>query len=436
MERDDFLTKMVAHRQNGLIKVITGIRRCGKSYLVFNLFYNYLLESGVATDRIISLVLDDDAFAELRHPVRLGEYIRQRISSKKEQFYVLIDEIQYCYRLKRDSADESLVAPEDRDSLYISFYDVLNGIQRLGNVDIYVTGSNSKMLSDNVLSIFRGRGDEIRVHPFSFAEHYACRGGDKNDAWEDYMTYGGMPLAVFDSDEQSRRSYLTNLYNEVYVKDLIEHNNIKALPLLENILDALCSSIGSLTNPTKLAKTIKTTMGRSTTSNTVDLYTQYLTQAFLFRQAKRYDVKGKKYFETPYKLYAEDVGIRNARLNWRQQERPHLMENILFNELIRRGYAVDVGVVAIDNKKNGKREVRQHEIDFVINRGFDKTYIQSAFNIDSPEKRERELLPFRHCNDFFRKIIVTGGNEKMWQDEEGVIHVGIIPFLLDRKSLD
>lgn len=436
MDRDDFLAKMVAHRQNGLIKVITGIRRSGKSYLVFTLFQRHLLESGVSAEHIISLALDDDAFAELRHPVRLGEYIRQRISSRKEQYYVLIDEIQYCYRLKRDTTDESLVDPEDRESLYISFYDVLNGIQRLGNVDIYVTGSNSKMLSDNMLSIFRGRGDEIRIHPFSFAEYHSCRGGDKNDVWEDYMTYGGMPLAVFDSDEQSRRNYLINLYREVYIKDLIEHNEIKDVPLLENILDAICSSVGSLTNPTKLAKTIKTTMARNTTSNTVDLYTQYLTQAFLFRQAKRYDVKGKKYFETPYKLYAEDVGVRNARLNWRQQERPHLMENILYNELVRRGYAVDVGVVAIDSKTDGKREVRQHEIDFVINQGFKKTYIQSAFTMDSPEKTEQELLPFRHCKDFFRKIVVTGGNEKMWHDDEGIIHVGIIPFLLDRKFLD
>lgn len=436
MERKDCLEQLVSRMNNGLIKVVTGIRRCGKSYLVFSLFKQYLLEQlHVSQEHIVTLALDDDACAAYRNPLHLSKYLRERIASPHDQYYILIDEIQYCYRVKRDDVDEKQVAPEDRDSLYISFYDVLNGIQRLGNVDIYVTGSNSKMLANDIKTIFRGRSDEIRLHPFSFSEYHAYIQGDKSDDWENYMTYGGMPLAVFERDETKRRNYLVGLYSEVYLKDLVERNRIQEPMLLEAIIDVLNSAVGSLTNPSKLANTISSTMNIRTTSNTVDVYIEYLRQAFLFGKAKRFDVKGKKYFETPYKLYSEDIGLRNARLNWRQQERPHIMENILYNELVRRGLSVDVGVVAIDSRKNGKREVRSHEIDFIVNQGFNKTYIQSAFAMDSQEKREQELLPLRQCKDFFRKIVVTGGNEKLWQDEEGILHIGIIPFLLDGKIL-
>lgn len=436
MNRIEYLEKLQSRMHNGLIKVITGIRRCGKSYLLFTLFKNYLLESGVPENRIISLALDDKTFTNLRNPLLLDEYIRQRITDNTNQFYLLIDEIQYCVKIKLDNMNERMVVPEDRDSLYISFYEVLNGIQRLGNVDIYVTGSNSKMLSDDIRTEFRGRGDEIRIHPFSFAEYHACLGGDKYDEWEDYMLYGGMPLAVLDSNEQSRRAYLINLFEEVYIKDIIEHNDIKDQYLLESLLDTLSSSIGSLTNPTKLANTINSTMSLKTSSNTIDLYTKYFAQSFLFNKAKRYDVKGKKYFDTPYKLYSEDVGLRNARLNWRQQERSHLMENILFNELIRRDYTVDIGVVTIETRQDGKRELRQHEIDFIINKGFNKIYIQSSFAMDTLEKQNQELLPFMYCRDFFRKVVITGGNEKLWADEQGILHIGIIPFLLDKKILE
>ena len=249
------------------------------------------------------------------------------------------------------------------------------------------------------------------------------------------MAFGGMPLSVLQEDEQERRDYLVHLFSTVYVKDLLEHNDIELPWLLENLLDVLSSSIGSLTNPLKLVDTIHSVTGQSVGRNTIDLYISYLQQAYLFKQAKRYDIKGKNYFATPYKLFAEDVGLRNARLNWRQQEQTHLMENILFNELRIRGYAVDVGVVPIETRKDGKREVRQHEIDFIVNRGFSRTYIQSAFALGTIQKEEQELLPFRHCRDAFRKIIVTGGSEKMWQDEQGVIHVGIIPFLLDESIL-
>lgn len=435
MNRDRYLQKLLKRRGNGQIKVITGIRRCGKSYLLFNLFRNHLLDEGVPASNIITLALDDDEHDKLRDPRKLGTFLREQIAGLSGKITILLDEIQYCHKVKRDDVDETIVAPEDRDSLYMTFYEVLNGLQRHDNIDIYVTGSNSKMLSDNVLTIFRGRGDEVRIHPFSFAEYYGCVGGDKTTAFQDYMAFGGMPLSVMQEDEQERRDYLVHLFSTVYVKDLLEHNDIELPWLLENLLDVLSSSIGSLTNPLKLVDTIHSVTGQSVGRNTIDLYISYLQQAYLFKQAKRYDIKGKKYFATPYKLFAEDVGLRNARLNWRQQEQTHLMENILFNELRIRGYAVDVGVVPIETRKDGKREVRQHEIDFIVNRGFSRTYIQSAFALGTTEKEEQELLPFRHCRDAFRKIIVTGGSEKMWQDEQGVIHVGIIPFLLDESIL-
>ena len=435
MNRDRYLQKLLKRRGNGQIKVITGIRRCGKSYLLFNLFRNHLLDEGVPASNIITLALDDDEHDKLRDPRKLGTFLREQIAGLSGKITILLDEIQYCHKVKRNDVDETIVAPEDRDSLYMTFYEVLNGLQRHDNIDIYVTGSNSKMLSDNVLTIFRGRGDEVRIHPFSFAEYYGCVGGDKTTAFQDYMAFGGMPLSVMQEDEQERRDYLVHLFSTVYVKDLLEHNDIELPWLLENLLDVLSSSIGSLTNPLKLVDTIHSVTGQSVGRNTIDLYISYLQQAYLFKQAKRYDIKGKNYFATPYKLFAEDVGLRNARLNWRQQEQTHLMENILFNELRIRGYAVDVGVVPIETRKDGKREVRQHEIDFIVNRGFSRTYIQSAFALGTTEKEEQELLPFRHCRDAFRKIIVTGGSEKMWQDEQGVIHVGIIPFLLDESIL-
>ena len=435
MNRDRYLQKLLKRRGNGQIKIITGIRRCGKSYLLFNLFRNHLLDEGVPASNIITLALDDDEHDKLRDPRKLGTFLREQIAGLSGKITILLDEIQYCHKVKRNDVDETIVAPEDRDSLYMTFYEVLNGLQRHDNIDIYVTGSNSKMLSDNVLTIFRGRGDEVRIHPFSFAEYYGCVGGDKTTAFQDYMAFGGMPLSVMQEDEQERRDYLVHLFSTVYVKDLLEHNDIELPWLLENLLDVLSSSIGSLTNPLKLVDTIHSVTGQSVGRNTIDLYISYLQQAYLFKQAKRYDIKGKNYFATPYKLFAEDVGLRNARLNWRQQEQTHLMENILFNELRIRGYAVDVGVVPIETRKDGKQEVRQHEIDFIVNRGFSRTYIQSAFALGTTEKEEQELLPFRHCRDAFRKIIVTGGSEKMWQDEQGVIHVGIIPFLLDESIL-
>ena len=424
MNRDKYLQRLLKRKGNGQIKVITGIRRCGKSFLLFKLFQKHLMEEdGVPADNIVSLALDNDENEALRDPRALGAFLRKRIAGLSGQIYILLDEIQSCHKVKRDNVDASAVAPEDRDSLFITFYDVLNGLQRRDNVDIYVTGSNSKMLSDDVLTIFRGRGDEIRVHPFSFSEYLDCVGGDRSAAFHDYMAFGGMPRAVLEEDERERRDYLVRLYKTVYVKDILEHNHIEQPWLLERILDVLNSAIGSLTNPTKLTDTIRSVAGLPVGRNTVEAYVSCLKQSYLFSEAKRYDVKGKKYLDTPYKLFAEDVGLRNARLNWRQQEQTHLMENVIFNELARRGHAVDVGVVPIETRKDGRRETRRHEIDFIVNRGFSRTYIQSAFALDTPEKDRQERLPLRHCRDSFRKIIVTGGGERLWQDEEGIFHV-------------
>ncbi len=435
MNRDKYMHKLLKRRGNGQIKVVTGIRRCGKSYLLFKLFRDQLLEEGVPDGNIIALALDDDENDALRNPRTLGTYLRERVAALSGKVYILLDEIQYSHKVMRDNVNVKTVPPEERESLYITFYDVLNGLQRHENVDVYVTGSNSKMLSDDVLTIFRGRGDEIRIHPFSFAEYLECVGGDRTVAFQDYMAFGGMPLAVLEEDENERHDYLIRLFTTVYVKDLLEHNNIEQPWLLERLLDVLSSAVGSLTNPTKLADTIHSVVGQSVGRNTVVAYVNYLKQAYLFREAKRYDVKGKKYFDTPYKLYSEDVGLRNARLNWRQQEATHLMENVLFNELVLRGYSVDVGVVPIETRTDGKRETRRHEIDFIVNRGFSRTYIQSAFTFGTPDKVQQELIPFRHCRDAFAKIIVTGGSERMWQDETGIIHIGIIPFLLDESIM-
>ena len=437
MERNFYLRQLLERLGNGLIKVVTGIRRCGKSYLVFTLFKNHLLEEqGVPPERIISLALDEDSNSSLRNPMLLGEYLRERITSKSERFYVLIDEIQYCYRVKRDGIDESQVAPEDRDSLYITFYDVLNGLLHMGNVEVYVTGSNSKMLSDDVKTIFRGRGDEIRVHPFSFAEYHSCMQGDRLDEWEDYLTYGGMPLAVLERNVSRRRAYLNNLYEEVYLKDLVERNKIRDIPLLENLLDVLSSSVGSLTNPTRLANALNSANRQNdTTANTIEQYIRHLMQAYLFSKAKRYDVKGKKYMETPYKLYSEDVGIRNARLNWRQQERTHLMENVIFNELLYRGYTVDVGVIETREMKDGKSEYRQYEIDFIAANGNEKYYIQSAYELSTETKREQELQSLKRIDDSFQKIVIVKDDIMPYRDEKGIFYTGLFQFLTSDKLM-
>ena len=424
VKRDEYLGRLIDKKENGLIKVITGIRRCGKSFLLFNLFYDYLIESGVKEEQIITIALDDDLFVDYRDPDELSKYIRGKIVSK-DMYYILIDEVQYAI-----SKDE-LKNPEN-----IRLYNVLNGLMRLRNVDIYVTGSNSKMLTKDVLTAFRGRGDEVKIYPISFKEYYSFAGGDKSDAYEEYALYGGMPLVLTKNSDAEKINYLQNLFSEVYFKDITERYDIELPDVLSELTDDLCSSVGSLTNASKITNTLRSVKNIKVTSTTVSNYLNYLIESFLFSNAKRYDVKGKKYFEYPSKYYCTDIGLRNARLNFRQQEETHIMENIIYNELLCREYSVDVGVVEIIESHDGKRTKKQCEIDFVVNRGSKKYYIQSSLNVSEPSKLETELRPLKNTKDFFKKIIISKTSMKPWTDEDGILHLGLYEFLLNENSLD
>lgn len=424
IKRDEYLRKLIDKKENGLIKVITGIRRCGKSFLLFRLFYDYLIENNVDREHIITIALDDDFSIEYRDPNRLSNYIRNKIVDDK-MYYVLIDEIQYAINNKEIKSTED-----------VQLYNVLNGLMRLRNVDIYVTGSNSKLLTKDVLTAFRGRGDEVKVYPLSFREYYGFVGGDRNVAYEDYALYGGMPLVLSRKNESEKVDYLKGLFTEVYFKDIIERYDIELPHVLSELTDDLCSSVGSLTNASRIANTLNSVKKIKISSVTISRYLDYLTESYLFSVAKRFDVKGKRYFDYPSKYYCTDIGLRNARLNFRQQEETHIMENIVYNELLNRGYLVDVGVVDIVDTKEGRRTKRQCEIDFVVNRGVKKYYIQSALNASDPEKLKAELRPLKRTMDFFRKILVTKTTMKPWTDEEGILHLGLYDFLLDENSLD
>lgn len=424
IKRDSYLERIVNKKENGLIKVITGIRRCGKSYLLFNLFYDYLIESGVKEEQIITIALDDDTNIQYRDPDELSKYVRSKIVNK-DMYYILIDEVQYAI------SKEELKNPEN-----IRLYNVLNGLLRLRNVDIYVTGSNSKMLTKDVLTAFRGRGDEVRVYPVSFREYYAFTGGDKSDAYEEYALYGGMPLVLLKKTDAEKMNYLQGLFTEVYFKDIVERYEIELPDVLEELADDLCSSIGSLTNARKIANTLQSVKSIKVTSTTISNYLNYLIESFLFSNAKRYDVKGKKYFEYPSKYYCTDIGLRNARLNFRQQEETHIMENIIYNELLCRGYSVDIGVIEIVERSEGKKTKKQCEIDFIANLGAKKYYIQSALNVSEPSKMETELRPLKNTKDFFRKMIVSKTSMKPWTDEDGILHLGLYEFLLNENSLE
>lgn len=424
IKRDEYLNRIIDRKENGLIKVITGIRRCGKSFLLFNLFYDYLIESGVKEEQIITIALDDDTFVNYRDPDELSKYIRGKIVNS-DMYYILIDEVQYAitkYELKN---------PEN-----IKLYNVLNGLMRLRNVDIYVTGSNSKMLTKDVLTAFRGRGDEVRVYPISFKEYYYFVGGDKSDAYEEYALYGGMPLVLTKKSDAEKMNYLHTLFTEVYFKDIVERYDIELPDVLSELTDDLCSSVGSLTNASKISNTLQTVKNIKVSGTTVSNYLNYLIESFLFSNAKRYDVKGKKYFEYPSKYYCADIGLRNARLNFRQQEETHIMENIIYNELLCREYSVDVGVVEIVETSVGKRSKKQCEIDFVVNKGSKKYYIQSALNVSDPSKLETELRPLKNTKDFFKKIIISKTSMKSWTDEDGILHLGLYEFLLNVNSLE
>lgn len=424
IRRNSYLNRLIEKKENGLIKVITGIRRCGKSYLLFNLFYDYLVESGVSEEQIITIALDDDTFVRYRDPDELSKYIRAKIVNK-EQYYILIDEVQYAI------TREELKNPENT-----RLYNVLNGLMRLRNVDIYVTGSNSKMLTKDVLTAFRGRGDELKVFPISFKEYYDFIGGDKSDIYEEYALYGGMPLVLFKKSDAEKMSYLRGLFTEVYFKDIVERYDIALPDVLEELIDDLCSSIGLLTNASKIANTLQSVKDIKVSSTTISSYLNYLIESFLFSNAKRYDVKGKKYFEYPSKYYCTDIGLRNARLNFRQQEETHIMENVIYNELLCRGYSVDVGVVEIVERKDNKQSKKQCEIDFVVNVGSKKYYIQSALNVIDPTKMDTELRPLKNTNDFFKRIIISKTSQKPWTDEDGILHLGLYEFLLNENAID
>lgn len=424
IKRDEYLKRIIDRKENGLIKVITGIRRCGKSFLLFNLFYDYLIQSGVKEEQIIRIALDDDTFEKYRDSDELSKYIRGKIVNS-DMYYILIDEVQYA-----------ITKDELKNHENIGLYNVLNGLMRLRNVDIYVTGSNSKMLTKDVLTAFRGRGDEIKIYPISFKEFYSLEGGDKSDAYEEYALYGGMPLVLSKKNDVEKMRYLQNLFTEVYFKDIEERYDIEMPGVLSELTDDLCSSVGSLTNASKIAKTLQSVKNIKVSSTTISRYLNYLIESFLFSNAKRYDVKGKKYFEYPSKYYCTDIGLRNARLNFRQQEETHIMENIIYNELLCREYYVDVGVVEIVETNAGERTKKQCEIDFVVNKGSKKYYIQSALNVSDASKLETELRPLKNTKDFFKKIIVSKTSMRHWTDDDGILHVGLYEFLLNENSLD
>ena len=430
IDRPRYIELLMHKRWNGKVKIITGIRRCGKSFLLNTLYRQALIGEGVTEDSFVEIALDRKSDMKFRNPNVLYDYIKSLTRDQTRKYYVMIDEIQLSYRVRNKDVDESMVAEDDRDLLYTTFYDVLNDLMSCRNLDIYVTGSNSKMLSKDIVTNFRDRGSEIRVAPLSYEEFLSYTRLDKADALEQYLTYGGMPLAVLETDEKEKQRYLRSLFTGVYMKDIIERYHLKNDAVMNALIDALCSSVGSLTNPHRLANTAATLLDKTTSDHTIKAYLDYLEDAFLFSAARRYDVRGRKYFDTLKKYYAVDLGLRNARLNFRQQERSHLMENMLYNELILRGYSVDVGVVEVQQMNDGKRYKGQYEIDFVVNLGNEKVYVQSVLNVSSPDKKAQETFSLHNTGDFFRKIIVLDGNQKMWTDEDGVIYVGVIPFLL------
>ena len=435
IRRDRYLDRLVERRHNGFVKIITGIRRCGKSFLLFRLFRDYLIRDGVRPSQIVEIALDMKKFAALKDPLVLGDYIDGKIKGRGWH-YVFIDEIQECGRALPPGIDPSRFPPEERDRLYVTFYDVLNELLRRPKVDVYVTGSNSRMLSSDIATNFRDRGDEVRLHPLSFGEYLPASGVEKAEAWERYLVWGGMPGAIGKKTDESRTAYLRQLFDKVYFKDIVERNKLKADGLLSDLTDILSSSVGSLTNAKKIADTVATVQGLKATQPTVSKYLGYLEESYLFSKVRRFDVKGRRYLSSPAKYYSEDLGLRNVRLNMRQGEESHLMENAIYNELVSRGYAVDVGVVDFTTRQAGRQFHRQTEIDFVVNVGTRKIYVQSAFSIPDELKRHQETESLRRSGDFFKKIVVVSGFKPPQQDESGIVFVGVIPFLLDQTLLD
>lgn len=414
IKRDYYLNKLIKKQDNGLIKIITGIRRCGKSYLLDPLFKEYLLTNGIAKDHIIKLELDDRKNKKFLNPDILDEYIRSKIKDNKK-YYVLLDEIQ----------------------LVDDFVSVLNTFTYMDNVEVYVTGSNAKLLSKDIITEFRGRGDVIELHPLSFSEFANAFDGSKELAWNEYFLYGGLPLVLSLETDEEKSEYLKQLFNEVYVNDIIERNNINNIDEMNELINILSSSIGSLTNPSRLESTFKSKKKVTLSDKTISSYIEHLIDAFLIKKVERYNIKGKKNIGAPFKYYFEDIGLRNARLNFRQLDDGHIIENIIYNELIRRGYNVDVGIVELNEKdEHGINKKPQYEVDFVVNKSNQKYYIQSAFQIPDNEKYLQETKSLNNINDSFRKIIIVKDNIKLRRDENGIVMISIFDFLLNENSLD
>lgn len=414
IKRDIYLDRLIRREKNGLIKIVTGVRRCGKSYLLFNLFHNYLLEKGVREDHIIEIALDDRSNKELRDPDNMLKYVKERIVDK-DTYYIILDEVQ----------------------LLAEFEDVLNSFMHIRNADVYVTGSNSKFLSSDLVTEFRGRGDEIRIYPLSFREYCSVYEGSADEAWDDYFTYGGLPLILSRETTEEKAEYLMSLFQKVYLSDIIDRHKVRHQEELDELVDILASAVGSLTNPLKLANAFKSVKKKTISDKTLKKYMDYLMDAFLVSKAVRYDIKGRKYIGSPAKFYFEDVGLRNARLNFRQMEENHIMENIIYNELRIRGYHVDVGLVEQFGKNSeNKTTKKQLEVDFVVTRGSEKYYIQSAFAMNTEGKREQEERPLNAIGDSFKKIIVVRDNIKVRRNDMGIVTIGVRNFLLDEHSLN
>ena len=426
IKRDLYLNKLIRKKNNGSIKIITGLRRSGKSYLLNNLYYDYLLVEGVKQEQIIKLALDDDRNREYRDPDKLSAFLYSKIANETDNFYFLLDEVQFAISDKEIKSNEP-----------IRLYGILNGLLRLKNVDVYITGSNSKFLSSDIATEFRGRGDVVHVNPLSFAEFYsAYKHGDKYDAWDEYSTYGGMPMLLTMETDEEKAEYLNNLFKNTYIKDIIEKNRLRGDVAIDTLIDVLASSIGSLNNPTKIAKTFVSN-GMNVSDKTVSTYIEYLLDSFLIRKTARYDIKGRKYINSPFKYYFSDIGLRNARINFRQQEQTHIMENIIYNELVMRGFNVDVGIIEhVVRTENDKRETKHLEVDFVCNKGNQRYYIQSAFSIPSAEKMAQEQASLDRIDDSFKKIIITQDRTKLWRNEKGYVIMNVLDFLLKENSLE
>ncbi len=422
VQRDFYLGKVIRSMWNGEIKVITGIRRCGKSVLLFVLFHEYLLKNGVRESQIIKIELDQRRNYKYRNPITLCEYVESIVAANTGgQFYLFIDEVQFTQK----------VVDKENGGIEVTIYDMLNELKSYKNLDVYVTGSNSKGLSRDIATEFRGRATQIRTYPFSFKEFYSAVGGDEGRSLDEYMLYGGLPRIIVLNDEADKKEYLSSLYRELYVKDIVERNGIGREDMLDNILDFLASQIGSLSNPTNIANAITTLRKENVNSVLVASYIQHIEHSFLIKTARRYDVKGKSYFSYPNKYYYSDMGLRNSRLNFRQFDRGHIMENVIYNELVARGYSVDVGVVT--DRSRGQNA--QKEIDFVVNDADRRIYIQSALQMGGEEKADSELKSLLLAKDFFKKVIVRMDISHNYYDDNGIFHCNLIDFLLGRIDL-